>query len=410
MKIASRKFDVIIWGSTGYTGKLVCEYIHKNYPLLKWAMAGRNKAKISQVKAELNIGDEIPILIGDIQDSNSIDEIVRSTKAMLSTAGPFALVGTEIVASCIRCSTNYADTTGETQWVKEMIQKYHKDAVEKSIKIVNCCGVDCIPSDLGSQLIHEKLTSANYHCQEIRFTVDEAKGGVSGGTIASVANILDNSSMSELKQMSNPYFLIPDSSNPVDTLQMSKASDGFWCAYDKIEKCWTIPYVMQVADTRIVNRSLALSEIKNSDKIVYTERMKVPNVLVAVVASIALLFGQIAMLIPISRYFIRLLSPKPGQGPSKEFREAGYMKVKLWGRGVNDKGDEMIVRGGMTAMNGDPGYVQTAKFVAESAICLALDVDRLPKTYGVITSRIAMGSMLRKRLEDKNVEFYILDK
>jgi len=114
----SRRFDVVVWGSTGFTGKLVCEYLHKNYPSLKWAIAGRNAAKLAEVKSALSIGDEIPILIGDINDISSIDNIVQSAAVLLSTAGPFALIGTEIVSSCVRCSTNYVDITGEAPWVK----------------------------------------------------------------------------------------------------------------------------------------------------------------------------------------------------------------------------------------------------------------------------------------------------
>lgn len=150
-----RQFDVVVYGCTGFTGNLVAEYVQKNYAgsSLKWAIAGRNEAKLLSLKSKLGLSSDVGIFIADSDDQASIDKLAQSTNVILSATGPFALKGTSVVDACVRCETNYCDITGESLWIRSIIDKYHDQAVTKKLKIVNCCGFDCVPSDMGVMMV-----------------------------------------------------------------------------------------------------------------------------------------------------------------------------------------------------------------------------------------------------------------
>eukprot|EP01034_Spumella_vulgaris_P022746 gene22746-28904_t len=333
---------------------------------------------------------------------------------LLSTAGPYAKIGTPVVDACVESNTHYCDLTGEAPWIRSVIDDHEIEAQARKLKIVNCCGFDCIPSDLGAQMIVEEIQKRGAVAHEVRFTAHDVDGGASGGTIYSMMNMFATNSFKTLKALSNPFFLNPRdkvTNRPVepstDPALLNTAQDKTVCDYDSQLKCWTIPYIMQAIDTRIVNRSNALSNFKYGPHFVFTERMKVPNALVAAVVTLAMPVMLLFFLNPLGRALLGLVLPTPGQGPSQHLLDHGYMKMRLWGKGVDRDGQTITVTGGVTALHGDPGYRQTAKMIAETAVSLALDRDTLPLTYGVLTPASALGGVLRERLNKRGVEFFL---
>ena len=205
----NKKFDLIIWGSTGYTGKLVCDYISKNYKRtnLKWALGGRNELKIKSLISSLNLKN-IPYLIADSSNKNSLLKMTKTTKTICSAVGPYAKYGSLLVEACIESKTNYCDITGETHWIREIIDKYHTKAIKNKVKIVNACGFDSIPSDLGVFFAQNKIKEVTgKYASKICMRVISMKGGVSGGTIYSFLNILEESRKNKniRKIIKNPH-------------------------------------------------------------------------------------------------------------------------------------------------------------------------------------------------------------
>lgn len=412
---ANRKFDVVVYGTTGFTGKLVAEYMSKTYPTgVKWAIAGRSEAKLLNLKKSLNLSDDVGVLVADSTDQPSIDAMAKSTKVVLSTTGPFALKGTPLIDACVRLETDYCDITGESQWVRSVIDGYHDAAEKKQLKIVNCCGFDCIPSDIGVMMMATAMQEKNIEPEEIRYIMKEALGGASGGTIASVMHIFDTASSEAMKQASNPFYLAPRDPSTGEPVQATDASvvssnqDTYSFLYDKVEECWEMPWMMQAIDTRIVNRSNALSGWKYGRNLIYREVMAASNVFSAVATSLVFPLVGLLLYIPFTRNLIKKIVPQPGEGPSQHMLDNGYFKLALWGKGKSKiTGKEEVVKGGLNCFNGDGGYRQTAKFIAESAISLALDGSSLPQTYGVLTPSTAMGDVLLNRLRKQGVDFYV---
>jgi len=242
----NRKFDVVVYGATGFTGSLVAEYFAKEYSAtnLKWAIAGRSQSKLQSLKQKLNLGPNVDVLVADAADQKSLDSLAESTKVVLSTTGPFALYGTPLVDACVRSSTNYCDITGESQWIRGIIDGYHDQAAASKLKIVNCCGFDCIPSDLGVMMMVDAMKEQGLEPEEIRYVMKESLGGASGGTIASVMNIFDTASNSTLMQSASPYFLTPrdtTSGRPTEATDEAVATqnkDTYSFLFDKEEGCW----------------------------------------------------------------------------------------------------------------------------------------------------------------------------
>lgn len=347
-----RKYDVVVFGSTGFTGSLVAEYFAKNNPTgLKWAVAGRNEKKLNTLKEKLRLDESVDVLVANTDDQESLDLMAKQTKVILSTAGPFALIGTPVIDACIRCDTHYCDTTGEAQWIRTIIDTYNDEAIEKKLKIVNCCGFDCIPSDLGTLMMVEKMKNLNLKPIEIRYICRDTKSGASGGTIASVMNIYESSTSEMIEEGSNPFFLNPRdvrTNIPIQTKNSNvyKANqDTNGIIYDEIEGKWMMPWIMQAIDTRIVNRSNALFGWKYGQNLIYRELMTAPNLFTAILSSIIGAFVGPLLSFRFTRNIIKPFLMKQGEGPTQDILDTGFMKIGFWGRGTNNLGEENIVKG-----------------------------------------------------------------
>jgi short subunit dehydrogenase-like uncharacterized protein len=340
----------------------------KEYPQLSWAIAGRSLAKVTEVKTSLNLKKSVLVIVADITDVASLITMTQQTTVVLSTAGPFDRIGTPIVEACIKTGTHYCDTTGEPQWVRKLVDAYAEEATRQKVKIVNCCGFDCIPSDLGAQMMSEAMSVRNISPRHVRFIMGDSVSGASGGTIISVVNIFATVPYLELQDMFQPHYLHPARCT-WDRPRSSLLSNLLvWCqvSYDWVYGCWTMPYVMQTVNIPIVNRSKVLLKnlkTKNSSEAgdyEYTECMKTPGAgpIGAFIGVIVLPIVATLLMIPFLRNFLlKYVLPKSGEGPSDEVLNNGNFHVMLHGTGVDrSTGKSVTLKGRIDAQNGDPGY------------------------------------------------------
>ena len=391
---AQKKLDLVIWGATGFTGKLVCEYITNSYKSkdLNWTIAGRNEEKLLKLKNRLNIKNSI--LIGNSNDKSSLEKICSKTKVICSTVGPYALYGTNLIHACVKMKTNYCDITGETQWIRKIIDTFHEKAKKQKIKIVNSCGFDSIPSDMGVYFCQSNYYKENgEYANEINMRVAGSRGGFSGGTYNSLTNVIHEASLnrSVRKILNNPYGL-----NPINEQSGPDKKDLKSVEYDNEAKSWIAPFVMAGINTKIVRRSNALLNYKYGNSFLYSEAVLVGNgILGKIIGYLSLI--PILMVIQkkgsVIKKIVDLFVPKAGEGPSKKQRENGFFSLKFF-FGNNRQRYLAKVTGDM-----DPGYGSTSKMLAECAICLALD-DTLNENYGVITPSVAFEENILERLQN----------
>ena len=393
-----REFDVIIWGATGFTGRLVAEYYLKQYGLgsdLKWAMAGRSQTKLEQVRSSLGNSD-IPLLLADSHDPESLSVLVKRSKVICTTVGPYAKYGNELVAACVENGTDYCDLAGETQWIRRMIDQHYAAAQKSGSRIVHCCGFDSIPSDMGTYFLQKEAKNQfGEYCQQVKMRLKSIKGGFSGGTFASMNNVMDEASKdpSVAKTIFNPYGL-----NPKGEQSGPDKADLQSVKYDADLGAWIMPFIMAGINTRVVRRSHALNGYPYGKDFRYDESMVSGEGLsgrlkgyVGLIALGAMMAGK-----PGSLYkkFQARFTPKPGEGPTRKERESGFFNFTIIGKFR----DGEIMTAKVTG-DRDPGYGSTSKMLGESAVCLALDKKISPKISGVLTPSTAMGDALLKRLE-----------
>lgn len=387
-----REYDIIIWGASGFTGRLVAEYLYLNYNSknLKWAIAGRDKLKLISIR-DTFLDKSIPIVIADSFDEKSLDEMTKTTKVVCSTVGPYAKYGSLLVKSCVNNKTHYCDLAGEAQWIRKIIDLHHEEAKNNEVKIVNSCGFDSIPSDLGVYFIHKNISNKNL---TIKMRVRGLKGTYSGGTYASMKNIIkDASSDREVrKSLTNPYGL-----NPVGEQSGLDKRDLASVVYDTKIKSWISPFLMAGINTKIVRRSNALSNYQYGKDFKYEEAIMtgkgLKGRLNGIIFSIPLIFLAAKPGSLFNKIF-NFFSPKPGEGPNKKERESGYFNLRFFVFQENSDTSIFKVTG-----DRDPGYGSTSKMLAESAICLAK--DNLDNKFGVLTPSYAMGDHILDRLISK---------
>ncbi|MGB5510098.1 MAG: saccharopine dehydrogenase NADP-binding domain-containing protein, partial [Woeseiaceae bacterium] len=268
-----REFDVIVWGATGFTGKLVAEYLLRQYGAgaeLDWAIAGRNEKKLEGLREEL--GDAaagLPIFIADSANRDSLLQLATRTRVVLTTVGPYALYGSELVDACVEAGTHYCDLAGEVQWIRKMIDQHHDRAQETGARIVHCCGFDSVPMDMGAWFLqHEAKQRFGEYCKSITLLVKATKGAASGGTLASMMNILEESSKDRAvaRILVDPYSL-----NPKGERDGPDERDQTGTIYRDDVKSWTAPFVMAGVNTTVVRRSHALAGYPYGKDVRYAE-------------------------------------------------------------------------------------------------------------------------------------------
>ncbi|MEM1121979.1 MAG: saccharopine dehydrogenase NADP-binding domain-containing protein [Bacteroidota bacterium] len=395
--MATRTYDLIVWGASGFTGRLVAEYLFKNYGVnngLNWAMAGRNSDKLAKVRSEV-ADDSVPMVIADSKDRKSLDAMTQSTTVICTTVGPYAKYGTELVEACIDNKTHYCDLAGEVQWMRRMIDQHHEKAKANGVKIVHTCGFDSIPSDMGVYYVQKMaMEQTGQPAKEINMRVRAMKGGMSGGTYASMSEmkVEAQKDKSIYKILRNPYGL-----NPEGERSGPDGIDLMSVVYDKTAKSWIFPFVMAGINTRVVRRSNALAGYPYGKDFQYDEAMLSGDGLSGRMKGMATagVMGVVMMAKPGSllKKGVDAILPDPGEGPSKKERENGFYNLLFF----TTLADGSMAKGKVTG-DRDPGYGSTSKMLAESAICLA--VDELPDVAGMLTPSVAMGDALLKRLED----------
>ena len=390
-----KQFDIIIWGATSFTGKLVVEYLFKKFAStkIKWAIAGRNKEKLENVRSKV-ADKNIPIFIADSFDEKSLSVIVKKSKVICSTVGPYSLYGSLLVELCVKHSTNYCDITGEAHWIRTIIDKFHKDAKKKKIKIVNSCGFDSIPSDMGVYFIQNEIKKAyKSYAKSIKMRVAGIRGGISGGTYGSMNNLLKEAyaDKSVFKVLNNPYGL-----NPRDKMEGLDKKDLRKIIFDNESKSWIYPFIMAGINTKIVRRSNALSNFQYGKEFTYEEATMAGKGISGFWKAILALFPLAMIGINPNSFLKKIVNsfmPKPGEGPGIEKRKNGFYNLRFYI--TIDKKRKAFAK---VIGDSDPGYGSTSKMLAESAISLAF--DNLPGNYGVITPSFAMGDKLLKRLKE----------
>jgi len=387
--IDKREYDIIIWGASGFTGRLVAEYLYTNYNSkdLKWAIAGRDNQKLISIRKTF-LNDEVPIVLADSFDETSLNKMTQRANVICSTVGPYAKYGSLLVKSCIKNKTHYCDLAGEAQWIRKMIDLYHEEAIRNQVKIVNSCGYDSIPSDMGVYFINKNLSKKNL---TIKMRVTGTKGGYSGGTYASMQNIIKEASSDRdvRKSLTNPYGL-----NPVGEQSGHDKRDLSSVVFDKKIKSWMAPFLMAGINTKIVRRSNALSNYNYGKDFKYDEAVMTGKGIKGQLAGIMLSIPLILLAAKPGSILNKIFSffvPKPGQGPDKKERESGYFSSKFFVFDEHSNSSIFKVTG-----DRDPGYGSTSKMLAESAVCLAK--DNLDNTFGIITPSYAMGNNILERL------------
>jgi len=376
-----RALDIIVYGATGYTGRLVCEYLNKQYGVngdVKWAMAGRSQDKIDSVREEMGIPADVPTVVADANDLASIKAMVESTRVLLTTVGPYQLYGSDVVAGCAQAGTDYVDLCGEPAWMHEMIAKHQADAEASGARIVFSCGFDSVPFDLGAYFLQQQASQKlGSTLPRIKGRVRAMKGTFSGGTLASFkATMAAAAKQPEMmKVLGNPFALTPGFTGAAQP-------SGAKPSYDEDLGSWSAPFVMATINTKNIHRSNFLLSHEYGEDFVYDEMMLTgPGEKGEATANAVAADKSMAN------------DPrKPGEGPSKEERENGYYDVLF--AGSNDKGDSLRVS---VKGDKDPGYGSTSKMIAESAVCLVKNPGAA--SGGIWTPASAMGSLLIDRLQ-----------
>lgn len=412
--VMSRDLDVVIWGATGFTGKLVAEYLFQRYGVgggVKWAIAGRNAGKLEAVKAELvqqhAAARDLPLILADSFDDEALRAMAARTRVVCSTVGPYAEFGSPLVAACVQEGAHYCDLTGESHWIREMIDQHHQAAQDKGVRIVHCCGFDSIPSDMGTFYLQQQAQERHgAPMREVTLYVGKTRGGFSGGTVASIFGLAQAAKASKKvrKVLLDPYAL-----NPEGERQGPDGYDPRGVQWHEAIQGWAAPFLMGPINTRVVRRSNALRGYAYGQGFRYQEWMSLPPGPRGWLMGQAVQLGIGALLVaatvePLGNLLLGRVLPAPGEGPSPEERESGYFQARLLGVGQDKDGEparvEVKVRG-----KRDPGYGATARMLAEAALCLAQDGEALPEVAGVLTPSVAMGQALLPRLESVDVTF-----
>lgn len=377
-----RELGIIVYGATGYTGRLVCEYLNKQYGVggdVAWAMAGRSQDKLEQVRDEMGISADVPLIVADASSTASIDALVQRAHVILTTVGPYQLYGGDLVRACAQAGTDYVDLCGEPGWMHQMIASHGDAANASGARIVFSCGFDSIPFDLGVLFLqHTAQQKLGHPASRVKGRVRAMQGTFSGGTLASfkatMAAAADDPEL--INVLMNPFALTPDFTGP-------SQPSGLAPIYEEDLGSWSAPFVMATINTKNIHRSNLLLDHAYGENFVYDEMLLTgPGDSGEAIAKAVAEDKSMAE------------NPlKPGEGPTKEERENGFYDVLFVGSDDDGKTVSCSVKG-----DRDPGYGSTSKMIAEAAVCLLLNRDT--PIRGISTPAAALGSLLIERLQE----------
>lgn len=394
-KSSPKKYDVVLYGASGFVGRQTVDYFAHSADVqssgLTWALAGRSQDKLEAVR-KASGAQQAGIVVAEAHDAAAMDALARNAKVVLSTAGPFALYGSELVAACVRHGTHYVDITGETPWVKGLIDQHHVAAQRKGARIIPFCGFDSIPSDLSAHLANHAMQQRyGEECVQTKVAFS-IRGGFNGGTLASLFNMLASG---QSDAMADLFLLNPSGTRPPAA---PAHADPIGPRHDADFGAWLGPFMMSTINTRVVRRSAAL--LGYAPGYAYQEYLRLGKGPVAALAATSLSMGsltsQAALRLGPIRKLAQKFAPPPGAGPSEASMDGGSFRA-LW---VGHSASGKTVRG-MVADKGDPGNRATTKMLCESALALTLQLDALPggpKHGGLLTPASGLGDVLVQRL------------
>ncbi len=390
----NRKYKIVIFGATGFTGELCAKFMSEKYSDVPIAIAGRNLEKLEKIKNKHGL--PFPIIVADAFDVNALEKMCKDTEVVLSTAGPYHKYGSDLLGACVKNGCHYVDITGESFWIKDMIEKHHKEASNKGVRIINACGFDSAPSDLGVFYAVNQVAGSVKSVQ----CFQAWKGEASGGTMETMFSSMD----AKLARGGLGKFSL-NPKNSISENQKKKTSDKI-----KVQKIphlggWTGPFVMALPNTRIVRRSAALSRFTGKyygDDFVYSEGAYYSKKGAARKVTFMTLALGLIIVSPL-RKLLRGFFRKPGEGPSQEAMDSGFFKSRF----LIETQDGF--RAFSMSSSGDPGYKMTSRMACESALCLAVENPAsLPGGEGfggLLTPSVGLGNVLINRLKNIGVSF-----
>lgn len=393
------RFDVVVFGATSFVGQILTRYFWDRHGLtgeIRWAIAGRSAAKLAELKAGLgDAARELPVILAEAHDEASLQALCAQTRVVVSTVGPYALYGSELVKVCAESGTDYCDLTGEPQWIARMLAQHEAVAQRSGARIVHCCGFDSLPSDLGTYFLQGQAQERfQAPCSRVKLRVKAMRGTFSGGTVASMMEMLRevDKDRSILKVLKNPYAFC---AQQLKVRQPNPAPVSF----DDDAKSWQVPFIMAAINTKVVHRSNALQGHRYGENFCYDETQLTGNGIKGRLGAIAFASGlggfmAAAALAPTRNLLERFVVPKPGEGPSPKAQREGYYDIRFFGKTA--AGQSLVVK---VTGDRDPGYGSTGKMLGEAATCLAMDISKTDKAGGFWTPSTVMGDALIARLQ-----------
>lgn len=404
MTAEQREFDIVLYGATGFVGKLTAEYLAQAGGGARIALAGRSPERLLAIRETLGeAAQSRPILTADASSPSSLNDMAARTRVVVTTVGPYSRYGLPLVAACAAAGTDYADLTGEAMFVRQSIDDYHKEAIDTGARIVHACGFDSIPSDMSVFALYRRAQQdGTGELGDTNFVLRGFSGGVSGGTVASMIEVFRASSNdpNTRRLFEDPYTLSQDRAaepelGPQPDLPWRRGRD----IAPELAGTWTTGFAMALYNTRIVRRSNALLDYAYGTRFRYAENMSVGSSVLAPVISAVATAANNGVVALGSRFFrllprrlVERVAPKPGTGPSDEAREKGYYRAETY---TTTTGGARYVA--TIAQQGDPGYKATSVMLGECGLALALDRDKLSDLRGVLTPASAMGDALMAR-------------
>lgn len=403
--MTDREYDLILYGATGFVGKLTAEYLARAAGGARIALAGRSADRLQAVRDGLGeTAADWGLVSADASQPSTLNAMAARARVVVTTVGPYAKYGLPLVEACAAAGTDYADLTGEPQFMRASIDLFHKQAIDTGARIVHACGFDSVPSDLTAYALYRQAAEDDTgELTDTTYVLRGMSGGLSGGTISSMTELMrDASSDADVRRLlADPYSLSTDRSAEPDLgaqpdLPRRRGRD----IAPELGGLWMAGFVMAPSNTRVVRRSNALQDWAYGRRFRYSETMSVGSSIVAPLTSAALTGGITASFGLGSRFFhllprrlVERVLPKAGTGPSEKARERGYYKVETYTTTTTGARYRTTM-----AQRGDPGYKATSVLLGESGLALALDRDQLSDLHGVLTPAAAMGDALLARL------------